>query len=84
MQEMYQDISQAVLEGDETKTTQLVKDALEGKLPSLEILQKGAVEGINIAGEKWQKNEFFLSDVIMKSWLHHFFLEDKEIPLLRE
>jgi len=84
MQELYQDISQAVLEGDETKATQLVKDALEAKLPSLEILQKGAVEGINIAGEKWQKNEFFLPDVIMAAEAFKAALRELDPQLKKE
>jgi 5-methyltetrahydrofolate--homocysteine methyltransferase len=65
MQETYQAISQAVLEGDDAKAAALTREALAANLPVLEILQKGAVEGINQTGVKWQKNEYFLPDVIM-------------------
>jgi len=65
MEELFKAISQAVLEGDDVKAAALTKDALAANLPALEILQKGAVEGINQTGEKWQKNEYFLPEVIM-------------------
>lgn len=65
MQEKYEAISQAVLEGDDIQAVALTKDALVANLPPMDILQKGVVEGINQAGEKWQKNEYFLPDVIM-------------------
>lgn len=65
MQEKYKAISQSVLEGDDVQAMALTKDALAANLPVMEILQKGVVEGINQAGEKWQKNEYFLPDVIM-------------------
>ncbi len=67
MEETYKAISQAVLEGDDVKAASLTRDALAANLPALDILQKGAVEGINQTGEKWQKNEYFLPDVIMSA-----------------
>jgi methanogenic corrinoid protein MtbC1 len=65
MEEIIQAISQAVLEGDDVKAAALTKEALAAGLPALEILQKGAVEGIHQTGDKWQKNEYFLPEVIM-------------------
>jgi corrinoid protein of di/trimethylamine methyltransferase len=58
-------LSQAVLEGDDVKAASLTKEALQAGLPALEILQKGAVEGIHQTGDKWEKNEYFLPEVIM-------------------
>lgn len=65
MEKLFKAICQAVLEGDDVKAASLTKDALAANLPALEILQKGAVEGINQTGVKWQKNEYFLPEVIM-------------------
>ncbi len=65
MEDIIKALSQAVLEGDDVKAASLSKEALAAGLPALEILQKGAVAGIHQTGEKWEKNEYFLPEVIM-------------------
>lgn len=65
MEDIIKALSQAVLEGDDVKAASLTSEALAVGLPALEILEKGAVTGIHQAGEKWEKNEYFLPEVIM-------------------
>lgn len=65
MTDFFKALSQAVLEGDDVKAAALTKEALQAGLPALEILQKGAVAGIHQTGDKWEKNEYFLPEVIM-------------------
>jgi 5-methyltetrahydrofolate--homocysteine methyltransferase len=63
--ELYQMISEAVMEGEEEEAVRRVNKALEAGLPPLEILQQGIVDGINKTGERWKANEYFLPDVIL-------------------
>lgn len=65
MEEIITALRQAVLEGDDVKAASLTKEALAAGLPALDILQRGAVAGIHQTGEKWEKNEYFLPEVIM-------------------
>jgi len=65
MDTLLADISRAVMEGEENETQALVQKALQAKIPPLTILQNGIVDGIQKTGEKWQRNEYFLPDVIL-------------------
>jgi len=61
----YEAISKAVTEGEDVEAERLVQQALDEKLPPLDILQKGVVSGITTAGELWKDNKYFLPDVIL-------------------
>lgn len=61
----FEAISKAVTEGEDVEAERLVRQALDEKLPPLDILQKGVVSGITKAGELWKENKYFLPDVIL-------------------
>ena len=64
-EELYQAITKAVMEGEEEEAVRWVNEALKAGLPALQLLQRGIVEGIKKAGERWKANEYFLPDVIL-------------------
>ncbi|OGO01108.1 MAG: hypothetical protein A2Y59_00345 [Chloroflexi bacterium RBG_13_52_14] len=63
--DLYKAISKAVMEGEDGEATKKVDEALKTGSPPLEIMQRGVVDGITRAGEKWKANEYFLPDVIL-------------------
>jgi corrinoid protein of di/trimethylamine methyltransferase len=64
-EEVYKAISKAVMEGEDGEATKKVSEALKAGSPPVEIMQRGIVDGITKAGEKWKANEYFLPDVIL-------------------
>jgi 5-methyltetrahydrofolate--homocysteine methyltransferase len=64
-EDLYKAISKAVMEGEDGEATKRVSEALKIGLPPVEIMQRGIVDGITKAGEKWKANEYFLPDVIL-------------------
>ncbi len=58
-------LSAAVAQGDEIKAEELAREALDAGAPPREVLEKGAVAGIDEAGRLWQEGEYFLPDVIL-------------------
>src|SRR4030042_351619 len=63
--DLYKAISKAVMKGEDGEATKRVNEALKSGLPPPEIMQRGIVNGITKAGEKWKANEYFLPDVIL-------------------
>jgi methylmalonyl-CoA mutase cobalamin-binding domain/chain len=57
-------IRQAIIELEETKIERLVKEALDAKIEPLEIIE-ALRRGLEIVGEKFEKGEYFLSDLIV-------------------
>jgi corrinoid protein of di/trimethylamine methyltransferase len=64
-EEVYKAISKAVMEGEDGEATKKVSEALKTGSPPVEIMQRGIVDGITRAGEKWKANEYFLPDIIL-------------------
>lgn len=64
-EDLYKAISKAVTEGEEEEAVKRVNEALKSGLRSTEVMQRGIVDGITKAGEKWKANEYFLPDVIL-------------------
>jgi len=65
VEELYQQISRAVMEGEDEEAVLRVREALEAGMPPRDILQLGVVDGINETGKRWKSNEYFLPDVIL-------------------
>ena len=63
--ELYEVISRAVMEGDDEEAARVAGEALEAGLPPIEIMQRGAVDGIQKLGELWKANQVFLPEVIL-------------------
>lgn len=59
------DIAQLVKEGKDEEIATCVKKALDDKVPPLEILKDGLLEGMNVVGDLYKDEEFFIPDVLM-------------------
>lgn len=62
---LFEQIKQALLDEDEELVEDLVNKALKAKIPSYDILMKGLHPALVAAGEKYEKMEFFLTDLML-------------------
>jgi methylmalonyl-CoA mutase cobalamin-binding domain/chain len=58
------DISEAIVDMDETAAIQMAEEMLDAGTDPLEILEK-CREGMSIVGERFENGDFFLSEMIM-------------------
>jgi len=58
-------ITEAFVKLESDKTTGLVKEALEGGLDPVEILQQGIIAGLQEVGNKFGAGEYFLAELMM-------------------
>ncbi len=65
MSEMYREIVEAVVAGDEEATARQVKACLDQGCDPLEILNGGIILGAGQVGDLFEEGEFFLSDLMM-------------------
>lgn len=61
------DIKNAVFEGEENKTVELVKQALDQGQAAPDILEGGLVEGLRKTGDAFEKGEKFIPEMLMAS-----------------
>ncbi|MBW2604630.1 MAG: corrinoid protein [Deltaproteobacteria bacterium] len=61
------DIKNAVFNGEENKTLELVKQALDEGRPASEILNKGLVEGLRATGDAFERGEKFIPEMLISS-----------------
>lgn len=61
----FNEIKETLVGCDEPKLVQLVNDALEQKVPAVDILNKGLIAGMDIVGEKMENEEMFIPEVLM-------------------
>ena len=64
-EEIFELLKQAVIDENETLACELTHKALDMKIAPYDILMKGLHPGLTVAGDKFAKNEFFLTDLIM-------------------
>lgn len=60
----YGAIQQAVIEGDDEKTVQLVKDALSHNVSPADIVTNALHSGMAIVGRKFSEGEFFIPEML--------------------
>ena len=60
-------IKEALIGMDVNKVEALVKEALDQKVPAKEILDKGLITGMDIVGERMEKGEMFIPEVLMSA-----------------
>ncbi|MFC1955151.1 B12-binding domain-containing protein [Chloroflexota bacterium] len=63
-EEILKKLSKAVLQSDEKVAVQLSKDAFEAGIDPLEILLSGAAKGLDEVGDKFEKGELWLPELI--------------------
>ncbi|MFX0051665.1 MAG: B12-binding domain-containing protein [Candidatus Hodarchaeota archaeon] len=64
MESMYENMAKSVVELDMEKAKSLAQEAIDKKLPLLEVIEKGFGEGIKRVGELWDEGEFFLPELM--------------------
>ncbi|MGA2386315.1 MAG: cobalamin-dependent protein [Candidatus Bathyarchaeia archaeon] len=64
-EEIFEQLKQAVIDENEELACELTHTALDMKVAPYDILMKGLHPGLTVAGEKYAKNEFFLTDLIL-------------------
>ncbi|MEW6751494.1 MAG: corrinoid protein [Candidatus Latescibacterota bacterium] len=60
-----QAIAENVIKGQAPKVKELVTRALDERTPVREILHKGLIAGMNVVGEKFKNNEFYVPEVLI-------------------
>ena len=63
-EEIYEQMTQAVIDGEEELAAELAQKALDMGLPPGDILDKGLVKGIEEVGERFGCGKFFLPELV--------------------
>jgi 5-methyltetrahydrofolate--homocysteine methyltransferase len=63
--ELFQKISQAVLEGKREETLALVSDGVKQGIGPLELISKGLTPGLDLVGQKFEEGEYYLPDMML-------------------
>jgi 5-methyltetrahydrofolate--homocysteine methyltransferase len=63
----FQNLIDAVLEGDENKTKVLVLEAINQKQKAGEVMNQGLIAAMDIVGEKMESEEMFIPEVLMSA-----------------
>ena len=64
-------VSEALQRGDAEKVAELVKQALEQNLLPKDILENGLINGMDIIGVKFKKNEVYVPEVLIAARAMH-------------
>lgn len=69
-------LAQAIISGKKDQAEALAKEALDQGVPPSDILNKGLVAGMNVVGQKFKANEFYVPEVLiaaraMKAAMEH-------------
>ena len=60
-------ISEAVKEGDDKKVVKLIKEALAGGTPAMDILHKGLVPGVQALGVLFKEGQAYLPEILIST-----------------
>jgi len=63
--ELLDQISQSLQKGDDDKTAELTRQAIDQKIPVQQILDDGLIAGMTVIGMKFKVHEIFLPDVLL-------------------
>jgi corrinoid protein of di/trimethylamine methyltransferase len=63
--ELFNQLTNSLVEGDPDATIDFTKKALEAGLEPMSIIRDGLMPGMNIVGEKFASGEYFLPDLII-------------------
>ncbi len=61
------DIAASLLTGDDKKIVDQVRQAIEDKVPTTEILDDGLIAGMNVVGKKFRDDEMYLPEVLLSA-----------------
>ncbi len=60
-------LAEAVQEGDDKKTVQLVREALDGGTPAVDILENGLVPGVRALGQLFKDGQVYLPEILIST-----------------
>ncbi|HDI00508.1 MAG: cobalamin-binding protein [Candidatus Latescibacterota bacterium] len=60
-----QGIAENVIKGNAPEVERLVREAIDEGVGAAEILNQGLVAGMNVVGDKFKKNEFYVPEVLI-------------------
>lgn len=61
----YEEVSRAVISGNEASVKELVQSLVDGGKDPLEIINEGLIAGMNIVGTRFKNGEMFVPEVLM-------------------
>jgi trimethylamine corrinoid protein len=64
-EELYKNLAQAVIDGDDEAAEALARQALQQGVDPLEAINRGLTPGIDVVGELYGTGEYFLPDLIL-------------------
>ena len=64
---IFDELADAVVEGDEDEAIKLAKKVIEEKIAIKDAILDGLNRGMKMVGEKYEKKEFFLPEIIVSS-----------------
>lgn len=64
-QGIFSEIAERLVKGDAPVVKALAEKALGQNIPAVKILNDGLVSGMNVVGEKFKNNEFFIPEVLI-------------------
>lgn len=67
MEEIFSQISSALIEGESELTTSLVQKAVEAGAAPLDIISQGLVKGMDVVGQKFSEGEYFLPHLLISA-----------------
>jgi len=76
-------IKESLIKGDADRVKELVEAAVKEKTPVGEILNQGLIAGMNVVGEKFKNNEFYVPEVLIAARAMHAGMSILQ-PLLAE
>lgn len=62
-----EDLSSAVISGDDQKVKELIKQAIEEKLAPGAIINDALIPGMTVVGKRFKNNEMFVPEVLMSA-----------------
>jgi 5-methyltetrahydrofolate--homocysteine methyltransferase len=65
--EILKDIAQNLIAGNDEKVAELVGQAIEAEVPTVEILEHGLIAGMNVVGGRFRNHEMFLPEVLLSA-----------------
>jgi corrinoid protein of di/trimethylamine methyltransferase len=63
--EIFENLSKAIIEGDEDKAKEYANEVLQNKIDPLKAVEQGLSKGMVTLGERFEKGEVFLPDLLI-------------------
>jgi len=64
MEQLFEEMKNSVLEGEEEEAAELAQKALDSGMDPVAVMDKGFLKGINEAGKLYEEGEFFLPELV--------------------